>query len=155
MANIVFNVAKGRVREFYNRVKSNDPANSALVVVAINANAVSDAALIDLDTLADVLATAADEVTNTGYARKVLTDADIAALSAPDDSNDRADCDLPTLTWTAVAAGSGWTDLIVCYDSDTTGGTDANLIPLTMFDFVATPSGLDIVVTGGTFFRAS
>jgi hypothetical protein len=35
MANIVFNIAKGRVVELYNRVKSNDPANSAIILVPI------------------------------------------------------------------------------------------------------------------------
>ena len=33
MANIVFNIAKGRVIEFYNRVESNDPASSALILI--------------------------------------------------------------------------------------------------------------------------
>ena len=33
MADFVFNIAKGRVAEFYNRVDTNDPANSALVIV--------------------------------------------------------------------------------------------------------------------------
>ena len=35
MANIVFNIAKGRVVELYNRVENNDPANSALILVPI------------------------------------------------------------------------------------------------------------------------
>lgn len=155
MGNIVFNIAKGRVRELYNRVESNDPANSAIVLVAINANGVSDATFEDFDTLADLLASAANEVTNVGYARKVLTDADLAALSAPDDTNNRGECDLPTQLWSAVAAGDGWTDIVVCYDPDTTGGTDAAIVPMTLFDFVQTPSGGDIQMTGGTFFRAS
>jgi hypothetical protein len=154
MPNIVFNIAKGRVRELYNRVKSNDPANSALVLVAINANGVTDATFEDFDTLADLLASAANEVTNSGYARKVLTDADLTALSAPDDTNNRAECDLPTQIWTAVVAGDAWTDIVVCYDSDTTSGTDATVVPLTLFDFVQTPSGADIQMTGGTFYRA-
>ena len=36
MANIVFNIAKGRVIEYYNRVKSNDPTNSPTNQEAIN-----------------------------------------------------------------------------------------------------------------------
>lgn len=35
MANFVFNIAKGRVAELYNRVTTNDPANSALVAVVL------------------------------------------------------------------------------------------------------------------------
>lgn len=157
MADFVFNIAKGRVAEFYNRVQSNDPANSALVIVAINTTA-TDATLKDLDTMAAIEADAnTAEATNVGYARKVLTDADLSALSV-DDTNDRIDLDFADQTWSAVAASPGaWTDLIICYDSDTTGGTDANLIPLTLHDFSVTPDGSDIVaqVAAAGFYRAS
>lgn len=153
MANIVFNIAKGRVVEFYNRVKSNDPANAALILVPIETSGLeADAALIDVDTLTALLAGTTNEQTTMG--RKVLTDADLATLPAPDDTNDRFDISLPTTTWTA-ATGNAISKIAVCYDSDTTGGTDANIIPLTMFDFVQTPSGADIQMTGGVFFRAS
>lgn len=155
MGQIVFNIGKGRVAELYNRVKGNDPANSALVIVAINAGAATDATMKDYDTLSALLGDAdVAEVTNTGYARKVLTDSDLAAIPAPDDTNDRSERSLPTQTWTGVGAGTAWTDLVVCYDPDTTGGTDADLVPLTLFDFVQTPSGANIEMTGGVFFRA-
>ncbi|HEX6035774.1 MAG TPA: hypothetical protein VFY83_15135 [Anaerolineales bacterium] len=156
MANFVFNIAKGRVAEFYNRVKSNDPANSALIIVAIDANGDTDATMIDRDDLAALLGGLANEVTNTNYARKVLTDADLVAF-APDDTNDRVDLDIPDQTWTAVAAGTAWTDLLICYDPDTTGGTDAALIPLTCHDFAITPDGSDIVaqIAAAGFYRAS
>lgn len=153
MANIVFNIAKGRVVELYNRVKSNDPANSALVLVPIETSGLeADSALIDSDTLAEVLDGATNEQSTMG--RKTLTDADLAALPAPDDANDRYDLSLPTVTWSA-ASGNAISKICVCYDPDTTGGTDANIIPLTMFDFVQTPSGSDIQMTGGVFYRAS
>lgn len=153
MANIVFNIAKGRVVELYNRVKSNDPANSALVIVPIEtAGLEADAVLVDADTLAAVLAGATNEQTTMG--RKTLTDADLAALPAPDDANDRYDVALPTVTWTA-ATGNAISKLLVCYDNDTTAGTDANIIPLTLFDFTQTPSGGNIEMTGGTFYRAA
>lgn len=156
MADFVFNIAKGRVVEFYNRVKSNDPANSALVLVVIDANGDTDATMKDRDDLAALLGGTANEVTNTNYARKVLTDADLAALGV-DDANDRFDIDIPDQTWSAVAAGTAWTDIIVCYDSDTTGGTDSNIIPLTCHDFAVTPDGSDIVaqIAAAGFFRAS
>jgi len=102
MANIVFNIAKGRTTELYNRVKSNDPANAAFIIVPIDTTGLeADSVLIDADTLAAVLAGSTDE--NTTMGRKVLTDADLAALPAPDDANDRYDLALPTQTW--VAAG--------------------------------------------------
>lgn len=155
MANFVFNIAKGRAAELHDRVKGNDPANSAIVIVAINAGAVTDATMKDVDTLAALLALGGlSEATNVGYARKVLTDADLATTPAPDDTNDRNERALPTQEWASVAAGTGWTDLVVCYDPDTTSGTDANIVPLTLFDFVQTPSGTAIQMTGGTYYRA-
>lgn len=156
MADQVFNIALGRVVELYNRVDSNDPANAVLVIVVINTSA-ADGVLKDLDTLAAVLADGnTAEVTNTNYARRTLTDSDIAAF-APDDANDRVDLDIPDQSWTAVAAGDAWTDLLVCYDSDSTGGTDANIVPLTQHDFSVSPDGSDLTaqVDAAGFFRAS
>lgn len=157
MADFVFNIAKGRVVEYYNRVKSNDPTNSALIMVVIDAAGDTDATMKDRDDLATLLAGTANEVTNSGYARKTLTDADLAALPAPDDTNDRYDIDLPDQTWSAVAAGTAWTDIIICYDPDTTTGTDSTLIPLTLHDFAVTPDGSDIVaqIAAAGFFRAA
>ena len=153
MANIVFNIAKGRVVEYYNRVESSDPTNAALILVPIETSGLeSDATLIDADTLTAVLSGTTNEQTTMG--RKTLTDADLAALPAPDDGNDRYDVSLPTVTWTA-ATGNAISKILVCYDSDTTGGTDANVIPLCMFDFAVTPDGSDIQMTTGVFFRAS
>lgn len=157
MGNAVFNIAKGRVAELYNRVDTNDPANSALVIVILaTAGIESDAVLVDKDTLADVLSGTTNEVTNSGYARKVLTDADLVAF-APDDTNDRVDLDIPDQTWTGVEAGDGWNDLVICYDGDTGAGTDANIVPLTLHDFVLTPDGSDITVqiAAAGFYRAS
>lgn len=157
MANQVFNIAKGRIAELYNRIKTNDPANSAFIVVALATTGLeTDAALLDKATLADVLAGTTDEATNAGYVRKVLTDVELAAF-APDNVNDRTDLDIPDQLWTAVAAGSGWSKILICYDSDTTLGTDANIIPLTMHDFVIVPDGSDITaqVAAAGFFRAA
>ena len=157
MADQVFNMGLGRAAELYNRVDLSDPTNAALIIVVLAAAGIeSDAVLKDMDTLAAVVAGTTNEVTNSGYARKTLTDADIVAF-APDDTNNRVDLDIPDQTWTAVAAGDGWSDFLVCYDSDTTGGTDANIVPLTMHDFAVTPDGSDITaqIAAAGFYRAS
>lgn len=155
MADIVFNIAKGRVAELYNRVDTNDGANSALVIVPVDVGATTDATIRDFDTLAAVLAGGVTERTTGGWNRKTLTDTELAAFAA-DDTNDRVDLDIPDQTWTAVSAGAV-TDLIICYDNDTTAGTDANLVPLTMHDFAITPDGSDVVavINAAGFFRAS
>jgi hypothetical protein len=158
MANMAFNIAKGRAIEFYNRVKSNDPANSALIIVALKTTGIETDTLRGYDDLATLLAAANDEATNTGYARKVLTDADLAALPAPDDTNDRFDIDIPDQTWSAVqTTGGAWSKLLVCYDADTTTGTDANIIPISHHDFAVTPDGSDITaqIDAAGFYRAS
>jgi len=157
MADQVFNIALGRVAELYNRVDTNDPANAVLVIAVLATSGIeTDAVLKDKDDLAAVVAGTTNEVTNTNYARKVLTDSDIVAFAA-DDTNDRVDLDFPDQTWSAVASGDGWNDALVCYDSASTGGTDANIVPLTMHDFVVTPDGNDITlqVNAAGFYRAS
>lgn len=153
MANIVFNIAKGRVVEFYNRVKGNDPSTAALILIPIETTGLeADATLVDADTVTALLSGTTNEQTTMG--RKTLTDAELAALPAPDDANDRYDLALPTVTWSA-ATGNAISKMVVAYDANTGGGTDADLVPLTMFDFAATPDGNDLQMTGATFFRAS
>lgn len=159
MADFVFNIAKGRITQLYDNVDTNNPTNSALIVVLLaNSGLESDATLIDLDTLTALVAGTTNEATNTGYSRKTLTDSDLSAW-APDDTNDRVDLDIPDQTWTGLANdGTGAVaKFVVCYDGDTTGGTDANIIPCTCHDFPITPDGSDVtaVIATAGFFRAS
>ena len=156
MSDIVFNQAKRRVAELYIRVDTGDPSTSRLTIVAIAAGTTTDAQFRDFDTLAQCLpgSGGAAEATNSGYARKTLTAADLVAFS-PDDANDRVDLDIPDQTWTAVAAGTNWTDLIICYNP--TAGADSTIIPLTLHDFPITCDGSDVqaVISAAGFFRAS
>jgi len=153
MAHITFNIAKGRTVELYNRVKSNDPSTSALILIPVETSGLeSDANLIDSDTVAEVFDGATNEQTTMG--RKTLTDSELAALPAPDDANDRYDISLPTVTWTG-ASGNAISKILVAYDANTGAGDDTNLVPLTMFDAVTTPDGTDFQLAAGVFFRAS
>lgn len=157
VADGVLNIGKGRVAAYHDRVNDNDPANSALIVVLLASTGLeADATLKDYDTLSAILAAANDEATNTGYARKVLTDTDIAAATV-NDTLDRVECDIADQTWTSVSNdGTGAIGkLLICYDSDTTGGTDASIIPLTYHDFTVTPNGGNIVASISDYFRAS
>lgn len=154
MANYTFNIAKGRVVEYYNRVENNDPTNSALILIPLSAQG-SEAEAQDYDTVSAVLGGTSDEQTGGSWVRKTLTDSDLAALPAPDDSGNAYSVALPQVTWTAPAAASNTTGLLIAYDPDTTGGTDANLIPLTSHTFTVTADGNDVVLSVGNFFTAS
>lgn len=158
MADGVFNIAKGRVAELVARVDANDPTNAALVVVLLQETSEADGTLQDYDTLAAVLAGSNTEADFTDYARKVLTDSDLST-PAPDDSNDRFDVDIPDVQWVDAGGASNNTldKLLVCYDPDTTSGTDANIIPLTHHDFDTTTDGntLTAQIAAAGFYRAS
>jgi hypothetical protein len=152
VANKVFNIAKGRAAELYNRVENNDPANSALILVLLETTGLeSDATLLDKDTLADILSGTTNEQTTMG--RKTLTDVELASIPAPDDTNDRNERSLPDVTWTA-AAGNPVSKVVVCYDPDTTSGDDSAIVPCTMFDVTITPDGNDVQLNDGTYYRA-
>jgi hypothetical protein len=156
MANFTFDIAKGRVAEFYNRAKTNDPANSALVVIILATTGLESDTILQRKTdMSAMVSGTTREVTNTNYTRKTIK-ATLAAL-APDYVNDRTQLTMPNMTWTAVAAGSGWSKLLITYDNDTTGGTDTNLIPLTAHDFIITPDGSDITaqIAAAGFYQAS
>jgi hypothetical protein len=152
MADFVFNVAKGRVAELYNRVDAGDPSTARLYVIPVDVAAVTDATLRDVDTFADVLSAGVTERTTGGWNRKTLAAADLAAMAA-DDTNDRMDLDAADQTWTAVTAGAV-TDLIFCYAA-VGSPTNAQLTPLTQHDFAITPDGSDVTATIAVFYRAS
>lgn len=136
MANFVFNIAKGR----HGHLATLPGTNDALVAVPLETSGLeSDAALKDKDTLADVLAGATNEQTTMG--RKVLT----FVTSAVDDAADTWIVDAADFSWVA-ASGNTVSKIVVCYDPDTTGGTDADLIPLYAYDVSITPAG-DVNVT--------
>lgn len=153
MANVVFNIAKGRVAELYNRVDLGDPAAARLYIIPIDVAAVSDATLIDLDDFAAVITAGVTERTTGGWNRKTLAAADLAAMT-PLDGSDYMPLDAADQTWTAVTGGSlTITDLLFAY-SATGSPTNAQLTPLTLHDFPITPDGTDVVATIADWFRA-
>lgn len=160
MADGVFNIAKGRVVELYNNVKSNSPANSAFIVLLLKATGLeADDTLNNYDDISALLTAANDEADFTNYARKQLTDAELAALPAPDDTNNRRDLDIPDQVWANAggATNNSLGKLLTAYDSDTTAGTDANLVPMTYHDFVVTTDGSQLTaqIAAAGFYRAA
>jgi hypothetical protein len=145
MANIVFNIALGRVAYY----ASLPAANDALIAVPIETTGiVGDAAMRDYHDLQTLLAGASNEQTTMG--RKPLTGVTVTV----DDTNDRVALDSADIVWTG-ATGNAISAIVICYDPDTTTGTDADLIPLTKHDFAITPDGSDVTATVADFFRAN
>jgi phage tail sheath gpL-like len=141
MADLIFNIAKGRFAELQNRVQANDPAASTIVVVPVDRGATSDATIKDFATLAAALAGGLTERTTGGWNRKTLTDSTVPA-STVDNSGDRMLSDLPDQTWTAVSTGAV-TDLLVCYSPS--AGADSTIVPCACLAFAITPDGSDVV----------
>jgi hypothetical protein len=153
MANLVFVRGAGRGTEWAERINNNDPAASELVLMVLaTAGIETDAALRVKDTFADVVAGATNEVTNSGYAKKVLAEGAITITY--DDTSFRTELDIADQTWTAVVAGDGWNDIVFGYDP-VGSQTMADILPLTIHDFVVTPDGSDVTAQIAVFYRAA
>jgi len=152
VADGVFNIAKGKAGYYATLPAASD---ALIVVLLITTGLQADATLADHDDLSALLAAANDEATFTNYARKVVT----SAPGTVDDTNNWLDVTMSNLVWTSAGGGTNNSlgKLIVCYDSDTGAGTDANIIPLTYHDFVATTDGTDLTasITAPGFYRAA
>lgn len=145
MANLVFNVSLGRVAYLAGLPAAND----ALVMVPLESSGlVADSVMRDYDTLAAILAGASNEQTTVG--RKTLGNVTVTI----DDTNDRVALDADNVTWTSPT-GNAVGAVLICYDPDTTTGTDTDLIPLTKHDLTWTPDGIDFTLTVTDFVRAS
>ncbi|MBL7494469.1 hypothetical protein I6A60_01910 [Frankia sp. AgB1.9] len=145
MANIVFNIALGKVAYYAGLPLTND----ALIAIPIETSGiVSDATMRDYADLSTLLAGASNEQTTMG--RKTLASVTVTV----DNTNDRVALDASDITWTG-ATGNAISALVICYDPDTTTGTDSDLIPLTKHDFSITPDGSDVTATISDFLRAT
>lgn len=145
MADVVFNIALGKVK-YYAELPA---ANDALIVIPLEASGLeADATLRDYDDVAALLAGASNEQTTAG--RKTVTSVAVTV----DDTNNRLDVDIADQVWTGLT-GNAIGALLIAYDPDTTGGTDSTLIPLTKHDWSITPDGSDVTATITNFYRAS
>lgn len=142
MADFVFNIAKGAVAEMVR-----DGASNLLLLLLTAAD--TDANMRDVDTVAALLATSADEATDGSYARKT----GLTGTITVDDTNDRVDVDVPDQTFTALA-GAAIVDAVFAYQNS---AADSGRVPCTLHDFAVTPDGSDVTlqVNASGFFRAS
>lgn len=145
MGDIAFNISKAQVGYYAGLPGSSD----ALIIVPIEASGLeSDPTLADYDTLAAILAGSNNEQTTMG--RQTLT----SVTMTVDDTNNRVDISADPASWSA-ASGNPVGAVVICYDPDTTTGTDSTLVPLSKHDFVATPSGGDLVAQITVALRVS
>ncbi|QQM45227.1 hypothetical protein [Streptomyces liliifuscus] len=146
MADITFNIALGKVASL---AALTGGANDALIMVPLEATGlVADSVMRDYDTLSDLLAGASNEQATIG--RKTLTGVTVNV----NDTDNRIDLDADAVTWTAPT-GNPVGALVICYDPDTTSGTDADLIPLTKHGITWTPDGNNFTLNIADFFRAN
>jgi hypothetical protein len=144
---IIFNQAKGRLARYADLPNAND----ALIAVLFS-TAQAEGTLQDYDTLTAVKASNT-EATFTGYSRQTLTGVTVTV----DDTGNTVSVDCNDPQWSPTSAQS-LTKILICYDPDTTGGTDTDIIPLFADDFVVTTPTSGTVtynVASGGFYTAS
>ena len=144
MADIVFNVALGKVAE-----KAADGATRKLLVLKA---AGTDAALKDLDTVSAVLAEGStSEADFTNYSRATLGSITVTV----DDSGDTVKVDCADVTFSSAggATNNTCTDVVI-YEEVT---NDSDSIPLVMLDASFTTDGNDVTLqfNANGFFSAS
>lgn len=145
MPGLIFNVALGCGNELHNRVANGDPEDAGLVLVLLK-TVESDANLRDHATLQTLLAAAGNEECDfTNYARKVLTDADIDP-SVVDNAGNRRYSSISDQVWLSAggATNNSIVRLLVCYDPDTTGGGDSEIVPISSHVFEKETDGNDL-----------
>jgi hypothetical protein len=156
VANVRPNITKGRVVELYLRVENNDPSTARFVWVLCSGSD-TDAALADYDSLTAILAGPLNEITNTGYARVIQTDTETAS-TAPDDTNDRWDLDLPDPNFGPIQTGAvtASTRAILLYDPNA-GGGDGAMLPCGIWDYATTFDTSNVIPTidAAGFFRST
>ena len=131
MADLEFTNAKG-MTGYYMTLPA---ANDALILVPIQTTGLeADATLRDYDDLSTLLAGTSNEH---AMGRKTITSTTITV----DDTANTKTIDVPDQTYVTPAAGVQVGKFLLCYDPDTTAGTDTTVIPLLAHDAAVTPDG--------------
>lgn len=147
MSDFIFNIAKGRFARYCDLPEASD----AVIMVLLKTSGLeADATLIDYDTLGAILSAANDEADFTGYSRMTLASVTVTV----DDTNNRVDVDAadPSAQTNSGGSSQAVSKAIICYDSDTGAGTDANIVPMVGLDCVVT---YDVGVPVSLSFNAS
>lgn len=147
-SDFMFDQMKGQFAYYFGLPAAND----AIIVVLLKAAGLeADSTMKRRTTLSDVLtgsgspSTEANFTGTPNYARKSVTAS--VTVTIDNTANDWVTVSMPSQTWTAAGGAQGIAKLLVCYDGDTTGGTDANITPITAHSFDATTDGTDLTAS--------
>lgn len=135
-------------------------SSDAIVLIFLQASGLQDDDVLrDYDTVAQVLAGGNKECNAANYVRKQITSGATITL---DNTNNRVDVGLPTTTWTALGAMTGANSqqniakLLVCYQPNTSTGTDSTLLVLSAHYYPFIADGSDrIVPFPNGYYRAA
>jgi len=135
MADFVFNIAKGRIRELV----ADHPTQIKILLLKV---ADTDATMKDTDTITALLATTADEADFTNYGTR-QTLANLAATV--DDGTDTVEIDCDDVVYTSAggAANNDIEDAIIFWDP---GTGDGNAVPLVCLDAAFTTNGQNVTL---------
>lgn len=142
MADGKFNIALGRIGYYATQA---GVGNAAFIVVLLKVTEADDT-LNNYDDLGTLLAAAGNtECDFTNYARKTIT----VVTADLDDTANTLDEAIGDLVYTAAggATNNSIVKILVCYDADTTAGTDSNIVPLTHHDASITTDGSTVTFT--------
>jgi hypothetical protein len=134
------------------RYASHPAANDALILVPLQTTGLeADSVLRTKATLAAVVSGSTDEQTTVG--RKTL----VNLVRTVDTVNHRAEYKSDDVVWSGGAvSGNDISAFVLCYDPDTTTGTDADLVPILKFDVSWHPSdGQPFTLGMNPFYRAN
>lgn len=147
MSEGAFNVAKGRVHEYFDRAANGDPTNAAIVAVLLKT--VENAATLQKrPTLNAVLSGPSVECDFTNYSRKVVIPPSPIVI----DLLNRQASIMPDQTWSNAGGTLDNTvaSALVCYTPNSTAMTDSTIIPLTYQTVFAPTDGSDLILSYGS-----
>jgi hypothetical protein len=144
MANYVFGTTGlGRAAAYVADVLAG--GNDAIVWVPMATSGTAEQAEA-LTTLAAVESDANfSEQTGTGWSRVTQDETGDGLAVTFDATNNRIELDSNDLVWAGPSSGNT-TGVIACYDPDTTGGADSDLIPLVHLDMAVTQNGQQVTL---------
>ena len=146
MANFVFN---NQLAKFGSTISNLPGANDAMILVPIETSGIeADATLRDYDDLSALLAGTSNEQTTAG--RKTIT----SITPTVDDTANNYTVDCADQVY-STGSSNAVSAFVMCYDSDTTTGTDSAVLPISKHDVSWTPDGSTMTLGIANFASAS